>query len=125
MVRTNDKNKPLWRKTSTGTLYPFANRRSLRVKFKQEIRATKEELGKWIDQFELVENVSGKNKVNPEDLKEEVVKTPDKDVYSLIHVGVGWYNIESSAGKVMNEKKLRQVDAKALLEKLEQETPVE
>ena len=44
-----------------------------------------------------------------------------KEEYSVEHVGIGWYNVVSPGGKVMNDKKLRSEDAKALKTRLEEE----
>ena len=126
-MERSDKNKPKWIKTSPGTLYPFSNQRGRRVKHREEIRATTKELAHVIDQFELVENIEGKNKVNLEDLKpkEEVIESPEKDEYSVESAGSGWYNVVSSTGKIMNEKKLRAEEAKELRIALEEETETE
>ncbi len=58
-------------------------------------------------------------------VKKEVIETPGGDGYFVKHAGAGWFNVESSVGKVMNEKKLREGDAKELLAKLEEATPTE
>lgn len=133
--------KPIWRKTTQGTLYPFPKQRSRRVKFKEEIQATVEELGNKINQFELVSPGSGEYKVERvyprptpkptptptpqrEEAKQDEVQkdVPAKETYIIKHVGGGWYNVESSVGKVMNNQKLRSSDAEALKGSLEDET---
>lgn len=127
MKRTVDTSKPLWRKITHGTL--MLTDHPTRIKPKEEVRLTQEQLGKWQDEFELLEDGTGKNKVSkkltPKSIAEVEANapTPDKETYKVVVAGTaGWYNIVSSDGKVMNDKKLRAEDAEALKEQLEEET---
>ena len=100
-----------------------------RIKPNEKIRATEEELGVRVVEFELLDKGSGKHEFKPKP-KEEAEKPgeekqteiPEKEIYTVEHVGTGWYNVLSSVGKVMNENKLRSEEAQALREKLEEET---
>lgn len=122
--KDKNENKPLWRKITPGTLYPFPNQRGRRVKPKETIRASREELEHVIDNFELVENVTGEFKVKKKYLTKESedIGTPEKDEYSVESVGPGWFNVLSPEGKIMNDKKLRAEAAEELKESLEEET---
>ena len=60
MERNND-TKPLWRKTQGGNL-TLANRKA-RIKYKEEIRLSEEDLGKYRSQFLLLEDGTGIYKV--------------------------------------------------------------
>lgn len=132
MERTNNPKLPLWRKITPGALYPFPGKTNRRVKFKEEIRISEKDLGTRVDQFELVEDGKGEYKVSSkakgeEQEKEEQPEPQPKqsaeiDSYTIEHVGAGWYNVVSSDGKVMNEKKLRSEEAKELKASLEEET---
>ncbi len=120
MERSN-KDKPKWIKRSHGTLV-LRSPSKLRLKHNQEFRASVEELGKYIDQFELLENVKGKYKVKkkkdePEDSNKG--EQPPEEIYDIEHVAGGWYNVVSPTGKVMNEKKVKSEDAEKLKLKLE------
>ena len=126
MIRA-DKTKPLWRKTTRGSLY-LAGKPRKRIKPNEKVRATEEELGKWIVEFELLDKGSGKNEFIPkskEQVEEEKLNIPDKEEYMVEHVGQGWYNVVSPSGKVMNEKKLRSDDADTLRSQLSEETLLE
>lgn len=134
-THTTSNVKPSWRKITEGTLYPFPTQRNRRVKHKETIQATAEELGNKINQFELVDPGAGEYKIETTSLpvKEEgssvtvePVKSkehaPDKETYTIQHVGGGWYNVVSSTGKVMNSDKLKSADAQSLRDSLEEET---
>lgn len=117
--------KPLWRKMTSGKLYlhrkPFVP-----IKPKQKVLATEEELGNHVKDFELLDKGSGRYEFKPKKVEkpeeEKPVEGAEKEVYMVEHVGTGWYNVLSPAGKVMNESKLRSEDAQALRAKLEEET---
>ena len=117
---------PLWLKIQGGNL-KLVHRRG-RIKFKEKVRITEEELGKYRDQFKLLENGTGDYKVSKEaklGLPEQPPSTAqpaDKDEYNVEHVGGGWYNVISGSGKVMNETKLKSADAEELKSQLEEET---
>lgn len=142
--------KPTWRKVTQGTLYPFPSKRRVRVKYKEQIQATVEELGNSVKEFELVDPGTGTHKttkhpmpgfVSPEgelktqnkpsaqkgilEKEEEQEASPDveKETYSVEPAGKGWFNVVSGSKKVMNNTKLREADATALKETLEEETP--
>jgi len=98
------------------------------VKPGESIRATQDELEKFSDDFELVEN--GKKEFKIKDVKkvkssgndeEEKIPSEPKEEYTVEHSGAGWYNVLSPAGKVMNDSKLRQDVAKELKAELDRE----
>lgn len=124
-MERSDKNKPLWRKITTGKLYPFSKQRGRRVKPKEQIRVSFEEIAHVIDHFELIEDGKGDFKVGDRIAKADKKAKPEapaKEEYSVESAGGGWYNVLSPEGKVMNEKKLRQEDADKLKGSLEEET---
>ncbi len=124
-MERSDKNKPLWRKITTGKIYPFSKQRGRRVKPQEQIRAAFEEIARVIDHFELIEDGKGEFKVGDridKAEKEAKPEAPAKDKYSIESAGGGWYNVLNPEGEVMNEKKLRQEDADALKGSLEEET---
>ncbi len=123
-----DKSLPKWRKISGGVLYLKARGRR-RIKPKESIRATQEEIsrcmpdGTGVYHFELIEDGKGKNKVAKKTATDAQVALPvEKEGYYVKHVAGGWYNVVSEVGKVMNEKKLKSAAAKGLKDKLEEET---
>ena len=126
-MKRADTTKPLWKKITRGSLY-LAGKPRKRIKPNEKIRATQEELGVRVVEFELLDKGSGKHEFKPkpkeeaEKPREESVEIPEKEIYTVEHVGTGWYNVLSSVGKVMNENKLRSEEAQALREKLEEET---
>ena len=121
-----DKNKPLWRKITPGTLYPFPAQRDRMVKPKEVIRATQEELGKFVDEFELLEDGKGKNKVSKEPgSNQDNLSTVDKEVYEIKSTRGGKFNVFSESGKKMNDKALTANEAEELKNSLEEETPEE
>lgn len=134
--------KPQWKKITPGTLYPFPHKRNRRVKPSELISATKEELGKFVNQFKLVKDGTGvyapktaavksiakpkadkgsptETKTTPSTKGEK--KTADKNKGFSIqkNEATGGFNVVSSAGKVMNDEELIEESAKALLENLE------
>ena len=110
---------------TSGKLYlhrkPFVS-----IKPNQKVLATEEELGNHVEDFKLLDKGSGTYEFKPKKVEkpgeEKPVEVPEKEIYTVEHVGTGWYNVLSSVGKVMNENKLRSEDAQALREKLEEET---
>ncbi len=144
MKRTSDKSKPLWRKKTRGTLYLFLAGRGRRtmIKPKQEIRADEEELGAYVDQFDLISEGDGKKEKKVKstgkakaaassDSKEEETseKTEGTKVeddgqgYEPKHINGGWFQIQAKgSGKVMHEgKKFRKAEAISIIEQLESE----
>ena len=137
MKRTKriDATLPLWRKLTGGSLRCASGRK---IKPKEEIRISAEELGKFVNQFKLLEDGSGSNKI-PEDDKpstkdrlgrdikkeEEEAPVPENEEYFIDHVASGWFNVVSGSGKVMNESKLRSEDAEKLKASLEEVTTEE
>lgn len=131
-----EKKKPLWRKlpftespSGMNKVHIPAIRTSV-IKPNERIRATVEELGKHIGEFILVD--PGDYDVDlPTEEKE--AKGPVRretspqgaEEYHVKHTGGGWYNVESSAGKVMNEEKLKKAEAEELVAELEEETKIE
>ncbi len=126
-ARDQKSTKPLWRKTTTGTLYPFPNKRNQRVRHKEEIRATREELGKYVDQFDLIEGDAELHKQVAENkAPKAVAEKAALETYEAIHTGGGWHNVvQASTGKIMNTKKLKADDAQALIESFESENAVQ
>lgn len=112
--------KPVWKKISRGTLYPFPKQRNVRVKPFEKIQATEEEIAKYRDQFELVKDGTGDYKVKP--TKAEPKPEPAlPEEYKLVEVGENQFNVVSSSGKVMNGKKpLFEDEAQQLKDQLEE-----
>lgn len=122
-MKRGEKDKPLYKKITPGTLYPFPNQRGRRIKPGERIRASQEELEHVADQFELVENGKGKYKVKKS--KKDIIEIPEGEKYNVKSIGKGWFEVISQEGKVMNEKKLRAEDAESLKKSLEEETTAE
>ena len=123
-MKRADKTKPLWRFKDRGTL--MLTTHPTRIKPKEEVRLSQEQIAGYEEDFILLENVKGKYKVK-KDFKsikevEAEAEAPEKDTYEVEVAGVGWYNVVSSEGKVMNETKLRAEDAETLKTQLEEET---
>lgn len=137
MERTKgSKQKPLWRKltldespNNIGKLYLREFRKGM-IKPNEKIRATEQELGRCVDEFQLVDagdySVEVPAVSTEEETKEElkVSKVPGEK-YTVVHVGGGWYDVVSESNKVMNGSKLRSDSAQKLVNDLEQETIVE
>lgn len=124
--------KPRWKKVTRGTLYPFSDRKNIRVKPNEVISATAEEISKYEDHFELVKEGTGtygasenetevKKERKPSVAKANKAKT-STDVYELVPIGQSLYNVLSPGGKVMNEVPLKREAAEGLKTKLETET---
>lgn len=119
--------KPQWKKITRGNLYPFPSKRNRRVKPNEVIRATKEELGKYIDHFELVKDGTGEYQMATTAPKPARAPKPlkpitggKKDVeYSLVGAGEELFNVVSASGKVMNASPLDADSAEELRSKLE------
>lgn len=128
MQRVNNE-LPLYRKITQGTLYPIPHKMNTRVKYKQEIRISEKDLGKWIDQFVLVEDGKGEYKTTSIKDREKAAKketkensiVPSKETFSVEKVE-GGFNVMSSVGKKMNNTTLKKGDAKELVKQLEQES---
>ncbi len=118
------KSLPLWRFKDRGTL--MLRTHPTRIKPKEEVRLSQEQIAGYEEDFTLLENVKGKYKVKKNFKSiaevEGEAEAPEKDTYKVEHLGKGWHNVISSDGKVMNETKLRAEDAEALKEQLEEET---
>lgn len=114
--------KPKWKKITRGTLYPFPNRRNVRVKPNEVIQATAEELAKVADHFELVKEGTGIYSTSTVEKKPKKKGKVPTEVYELIPIGEGLYNVLSPGDKVMNESGLKREDAEALKKKLETES---
>ncbi len=126
-TKENKKNKkPWWIKTSPGTLIRKLPKQ-FRIKHKQKIQATVEELGTNLKTgelfcetaFELVEDGTGKYAVKKSKKKIEKEDAPVNEKYTVKSVGTGWYNVLSPSDEIMNEKKLRAEKAEELKEQLE------
>ena len=119
--------KPKWKKITRGTLYPFPNKRNKKVKPHETISATTEELGKYIDQFELVKEGTGKFKVSKTSSNSEKTSVSRKSPkFSLSPVevesakeGEKFFNILSPSGKIVNDKPLTEEEAEELKNSLE------
>ncbi len=132
-----NENLPRWEKISGGTLY-LTVRGNHRIKPGEKIRCTAEEIhrtmpdGTGVFHFKLIEEGKGEFKLSKKEKKKakklasEEVKAgntiPEKDAYTVAHIKGGWYNVESSSGKVMNDAKLRSDDAHELKASLEAES---
>lgn len=116
--------KPRWKKISRGTLYPFPNQRNRRVKPNEVIDATEDEISKYRSDFELVRDGTGPYKIKSTAPvpKPKYVAKVQKDVYNLIPIGEGLYNVESTGGKVMNDHPLKRDEAEALQKSFDAET---
>lgn len=68
----NDSNKPLWKK-KVNTPGRRMRENLARIKPGQQIRATKEELGRWIGEFELIE-----------EKKKTMTREPQVDLMSMV-----------------------------------------
>jgi len=119
--------KPTWRKTTLGALYPVRDR-SVVVRQNETIKATVEELGNKINQFELVHSGFGAFAVDPNVINGGTIdkdKTEDKTTlkgFSIDDLGDDWYQVlKVSTGEVMNLEKLTLSDAEALKATLEAE----
>lgn len=110
--------KPIYRKTAPGTLilrHPI----SARLKQKMEMEATEEELGSFLDQFELIKAGTGiyadtftLSEIESEELEER---------YTLDHQGRGKFNVVGPDGKIINENLLSKDEAENLKQQLEAE----
>lgn len=118
MERSN-KSKPLWIKKTTGTLI-LRTPLYLRLKHKQKFHATPEELGRHIDDFELLEGAVDLKKYPQQEEK----IAPASEEYKTEHIGAGWYNVISPTNEIMNEKKLRADEAADLVKELEKQQDV-
>lgn len=118
--------KPKWKKTTRGTLYPFPTQRNRRVKPFETISATEQEIAKYRDQFELVADGTGIYKTaedKPKVKKPAKPEITEKDTYTLEPLEGGGFNVVSSAGKVMNDTPLSEEEATALKASFEEEVP--
>jgi hypothetical protein len=117
--------KPVWKKVTRGTLYPFP-RKPTKVKPNDTLVASEEEIAKYRDHFELVQDGTGeyivKNVVQTKPDIAMLRREAEKEEYKLIPIGQGLYNVESPSGKTMNDKGLKLEDAEALKVSLEDET---
>lgn len=116
MERKNKEELPLWKKVSPGTLI-IRKPRYIRMNHGGKYRATAEELGRRIGEFDLLEGEVDMKKF-PQVADEE--KVPPKEEYSIESVKGGWYNVLSPTGDVVNEKKLRAQEAEELKASLEE-----
>lgn len=118
--------KPRWKKITRGTIYPFPNQRNKRVKPFEVISATEEEIVKFREHFELVQDGTGQFKTkNPAKTVTDTKRlaTPvEKESYKVIPVGEGLYGVESPAGKKINDDGLTKEAAEELKATLEKET---
>lgn len=138
MKRTSTNNqgpqKPTWRKITQGGLY-LQGKRNYKIKHKEEIQATPEELGRFVNQFELIKPGTGEFEIDPADFKgpEPTVLVPvkgakrtapaeEKEIYIIKHVGGGYHDVLSPTGKKMNEKSLKMDKALDFKQALEGET---
>lgn len=110
----NDPQKPLWRKRKTGIgvrLTPETRR----IKDNERIRATREELGSDIEQFELIEEV---NKQRYQSSKTD--KWQDKQRFQVQPADVeGWYKIiDTLTNKPVTDKEYRKAEADKIAKNL-------
>jgi hypothetical protein len=104
--QSEDTRKPLYRKRpGTGGLR--LRKPSRRIKPGEFIRITPEELGKFITEFELVEDVK---KTSSVELVEKNGKK--KDRFLVVPRSAGWFDVmDSLTNKGINEKGYRQNEA--------------
>lgn len=113
-------NKPVWKKITRGTLYPFPKQRGVRVEPNKTIEATEEEIARFRDQFELVKDGTGIYRVK-KDEPTPPPPGPEPEVYTLAPEN-GAFNVLSEAGKKMNETPLSLEEAEELKSSLEKVT---
>jgi len=105
-----------WRKVGGGSLRLFIDGRLRIIKPNQVFEAAMEDIPSAFRE-------GGGKVVIPVDPMEFQHRAsqpvPSATKYELVHFRAGWYDVVNSAtGKPMNDKKLRQADAMALLEQL-------
>lgn len=111
------KQKPLWKKITGGTI--LLTKGGRRIKPKQLIRATEQELGNHMNHFERQFEGSESDQNNKND--DQPTTSESEGAYALESLGSGWFNVVSEEGEIMNDKKLRQDEAKELQESLNEE----
>ena len=99
-----------WKKIQGGTLKISG----LTIKKGDVVELPEKKLRGYIKQFKLIE---GTVKEQPKEKKKEPVK-PVKSSFKVVHLGRGWYNVETEDNKVMNENKLRADEAQKLADEL-------
>jgi hypothetical protein len=117
--------KPIWKKITRGTLYPFSHQRNRRVKPNEKLQASEEEIAKYRDHFELIKDGTGKYKVKTIDPGQQIKtkkEKPTPEKYELVPIGDGLYDVESPSGKKMNDQSLDREGADALIAELDKET---
>jgi hypothetical protein len=111
---SNDLSKPLYRKLpGTGGL---RLRKPLRrIKPGEKIRITAEELGRFINEFELLED-------SPQRQPAELKREEKKDRFVVVSAAPGWFDvIDTLTEKKVNDKKYRQNEAQKYVEDLNAE----
>lgn len=110
---------PVWQKLTPGTLTLRADKTYF-LKPKEVFSAPFEVIQGYKEEFKLIENGTGKYKVDKKDLALEADETDDIDiVYSPQHVGAGKWNLINPDGEKMNDKLLTKEEVLDLKEKLE------
>lgn len=110
--------KPLWQKKTRGTLILRAPK-YLRIKPNQQLRCTKEELGRfWNTDFDLIQNGTGEYAVGKIEAEEPEIHPPT-ETFSINPLGDEQYNVLSQTGKIMNEAPLSLTGAEKLKKELE------
>lgn len=129
VATTTGPQKPVWRKISRGTIYPFPKKLNKRVKPHETIQASEEEIAKFREHFELVTDGTGEFKVKnstPSKKLHHSKKAPvQKEEHTLHPIGEGLWNVLSPSGKVMNDVEeggLKREEAEALKASLDKET---
>ena len=100
--------KPLWVKKTGGFLRLQNGGR--RVKPNEKIYATRAELGRYLNQFELLRDVASDREEFAKDESKRVKaeeKLGGEGPFAPKHIGGGYYNVLSVDGKQMNEDKIQ------------------
>lgn len=117
--------KPVWKKMTRGTLYPFPNQRNIKIEKNETVEATQQELGRFINQFELIQDGTGEYKINTtKPVQSSTFENVEKETYrveKMKDVEGGLYEVIASSGKVMADD-LTLKKAEALKAQLEKET---
>lgn len=91
------------------------------IRYNQEVRLSREQIGRWINHFELIEGTVEPDPVPPAPKSDsgEGGRTP---AYTAVHKGAGRYDVVSQSGEAANEHKLSKEEAQELADQLNQES---
>ena len=114
MKRTKNTEPLRWRQTGGGSFYLRTGGKTRIIKPGQVFSASIEDIPQAFR--DTIVPVDGKALVEAE---KQNLPEPAKLEYSVKHLGGGWYDVLSSAGKNQNESSLRKEDAEELLKSLQ------